>query len=78
MVNWLMSKHRKKVGKRTRQAVLQSRGGRCAQCKSRDNLTIDHIKPLSQGGRNIKSNMQPLCYWCNQSKGSKVADYRHG
>ena len=33
--------------------------------------TIDHIKPLSCGGSHNKENIQPMCMYCNQSKGAK-------
>lgn len=31
-------------------------------------MTIDHIVPVSKGGRNNSSNLQLLCYYCNLSK----------
>lgn len=33
-------------------------------------LTIDHITPKFEGGRNHISNYQVLCLFCNRSKGS--------
>lgn len=47
-------------------------GNRCAKCKEEKKLTIDHIIPLSKGGKNIISNIQPLCGSCNSSKGAKI------
>lgn len=54
---------------------------RCACCKKHDNespLTMDHIWPLSKGGRHHKSNIQPLCRSCNARKGSKMEVLPHG
>lgn len=34
-------------------------------------MTVDHIKPLSKGGSNDMSNMQPMCENCNRAKGDK-------
>jgi len=50
---------------------------KCLRCgKSSDNLTQDHIVPLSKGGRHIIENIQPLCFSCNSSKNAKIIDYR--
>lgn len=39
-------------------------------------LTHDHIVPLSCGGTNWISNIQPLCRSCNNSKHVDTTDYR--
>ena len=31
-------------------------------------MTIDHILPKAQGGKNEIENYQPLCRWCNNIK----------
>jgi 5-methylcytosine-specific restriction endonuclease McrA len=41
---------------------------RCAVCKSKRKLTVDHIIPLTAGGSNWPSNLQMLCLPCNSAK----------
>ena len=50
---------------------------RCQRCGSKENLTVDHIMPLSLGGTNTIDNCQILCLTCNASKGNTdFTDYR--
>lgn len=51
-------------------------GEECLNCRSSDDLTIDHIKPIARGGENKLSNLQPLCKSCNSAKGTQIIDYR--
>lgn len=58
------------------QAVLDRYGYKCLRCGSTENLTEDHVLPLSKGGSNWIENIQPLCGSCNSSKQDTYADYR--
>lgn len=54
-------------------------GYRCLACGNHDaKLCIDHVVPLSRGGTNEISNIQPLCRSCNSKKHAKHIDYRTG
>ena len=52
--------------------VLAEYNFKCAICGSTENLTEDHIVPLSRGGSDYIENIQPLCSRCNASKNNKV------
>ena len=42
-------------------------------CELNDsNRTIDHFIPLSRGGANIRENVVPCCFGCNNKKGKKT------
>lgn len=45
---------------------------KCAICGKEAKLTKDHIIPLSKGGSNYISNIQPLCRNCNSKKNNKI------
>lgn len=41
-------------------------------------LHVDHIIPISRGGKTIMSNLQTLCNRCNKGKGNKmIEDYKN-
>ena len=42
----------------------------CAQKVGYADLTMDHIIPLSRGGRSTKDNLVPCCKVCNSKKKS--------
>jgi 5-methylcytosine-specific restriction enzyme A len=49
--------------------------GLCHYCGSRfspKELTMDHIVPISKGGKTTKGNVVPCCKTCNTEKKSKL------
>ncbi len=51
---------------------------RCLCCGRQTKLTPDHVVPISRGGSNTISNIQPLCGPCNSRKFTKTIDFRKG
>src|ERR1700739_1983238 len=51
-----------------RAAVLVRDGGRCRRCRRSIHLEIDHIVPVSKGGKTEETNLQTLCRGVNRHK----------
>lgn len=51
--------------------LLKTNNYCCAKCESKENICIDHIKPIAKGGGNQIENLQFLCRTCNSKKGKK-------
>ncbi|MBW1722970.1 MAG: HNH endonuclease [Deltaproteobacteria bacterium] len=51
--------------------MRRTQEGICYYCRrrvGRENLTMDHILPLSRGGKSRKGNIVPACKECNNKK----------
>lgn len=57
-------------------ALCEKYDNHCLACGVKTKVHADHIVPLSKGGSNWISNIQPLCKPCNTSKKDKEIDYR--
>ena len=53
------------------QQILAESNGCCVLCGVPQDITIDHIIPVTKGGKHTANNVQPLCRKCNSSKGAK-------
>lgn len=67
-----------KVTRAMRYDVLRRDGFRCVKCgrggEDGVKLHVDHIKPVSRGGKSVMSNLQTLCEDCNCGKGNKYEE----
>lgn len=74
--NSLTKVERGKVTLSMREKVFARDNYRCRYCKTKgsanNRLEVDHIYPISKGGKSTLNNLQTLCHRCNQKKGAKV------
>lgn len=54
-----------------KQSLIQ-KIGKCVECSSSEELTIDHIIPLGRGGYDVVENLQVLCRRCNTRKATRI------
>lgn len=72
-----VQKERNKLTKSLRYDILKRDGFKCQICgrtAQDDNvkLHVDHIIPVSKGGKTIPSNLRTLCQDCNLGKSNKL------
>ena len=60
------------VSKSVRFKIFNRDGNKCLKCGDNKYLTIDHIVPYSVSKSNKQSNLQTLCFSCNQAKGDSL------
>lgn len=54
-------------------AILEEFDNACAYCQTREGvLQMEHLTPLSRGGRNTHANVVPACGSCNCRKGTRT------
>lgn len=65
---------RAKVSNELRQEIFERDGYTCVNCGSteKESLEIDHIKPISKGGKTEPGNLQTLCHDCNVRKENNI------
>lgn len=60
------------LGRKLRQTVIARDAGRCRYCGCVPVEThIDHVRPVSRGGRSVIENLVVACAPCNLAKGAK-------
>jgi len=60
------------MGPVSEQAVYKRDGHECVYCGSVEDLVLDHVVPLVQGGEHCEDNLVVACRSCNASKGGKL------
>ena len=72
LVSYVVTKWRYSAGPAwSRRGVHERDGHRCGYC-GRTATTVDHILPVSRGGRNTWLNTVAACDVCNQRKGDRT------
>lgn len=69
-----MNYERRAMTTQMRVDVLRRDGHRCRMCgrgASDTELHVDHITPVSHGGRTTMDNLQTLCRDCNLGKSNR-------
>jgi 5-methylcytosine-specific restriction endonuclease McrA len=81
---WTAKASRRRARERNAESFIVStrewrrmKNGVCVYCGSAENITIDHVIPLSRGGHHGIGNLVPACGSCNFSKnGQTVMEWR--
>lgn len=66
--------NRPPISQRLRYTILKRDQEQCVKCGASPKkntaitLEVDHIIPFAKGGTNDPTNLQTLCWWCNQGK----------
>lgn len=69
---WKFAYRREPISPMLRERIYSRDGFACIECRSRTDLTLDHIYPWSLGGPDSEDNLQTLCRPCNSRKGATV------
>lgn len=71
----LWGNKRKAIPPKIRAEIFRRDKHACLSCGATSDLSIDHIVPVSKGGRNDLDNLQTLCMSCNLAKGIRTMSY---
>lgn len=65
---------RRKITAGLRREVYERDMYACRYCGARQNLGLDHITPVTQGGTNEVDNLVTCCHECNARKNARTPD----
>lgn len=63
--------HRRRISAAKRLRVYERDGFKCVTCGTSEDLTLDHVVALANGGTDEESNLQTMCMKHNAEKGAK-------
>lgn len=73
---WFVDQERAKMTPALKESIKRRDGYRCKYCgrtmADGVSLEVDHIIPVSRGGRSEPSNLQTLCWDCNRGKSNSI------
>ncbi|PKI34088.1 hypothetical protein CRG98_045545 [Punica granatum] len=67
-------KRRRVIHNVTKKNILHRDKYTCQYCSSGENLTIDHVLPVAQGGKWEWENLVTACSRCNSKKGQRTLE----
>lgn len=68
---------RRKISKTVRRDLYHAFDGRCAYCGCSidyDEMEVDHVVPVINGGRDELNKLLPACHDCNRNKGGLTVE----
>jgi hypothetical protein len=67
----------RKEANKLRWFVFKRDGFKCQKCRKQEDLSLDHIVPVSKGGKTESKNLQTLCENCNTKKSNYIKDEKY-
>ena len=75
LISYVKIPYKKLLDARPSKNLIKKLGNyTCAYCGSISDLTIDHIIPLSKGGKHTFENTCCCCRTCNEKKGNRTPE----
>jgi 5-methylcytosine-specific restriction endonuclease McrA len=66
---------RQPIAPKTRREVLERHSGKCARCRTTEEIELHHRRPVIHGGTNDPDNLVPLCYRCHTHHSSEFTEH---
>lgn len=66
--------YRAKYLRPTRNAIFRRDRYTCQYCGDKNKISLDHVLPISRGGKDTWENLVTACFPCNNKKGNRTPD----